>query len=1359
MLGQLTESDWQAFERLDGSAPSNFEALWRSFVLTNYGGKGRFLEYKNHPGVEFLLDLTVDIPGLGPSESTVGWQCKYFDRVRFGQSLLSAQKTDIQESLRKAKKCHSQLGKWILCVPGKLTKKDVDWLHSLSTSDTEVLEWNDADIVRHMTSSEHGIHLREAYFGKLQLTETDLEKAFELTFAPLKKRWLPEVHVRSAEEDAIRQFLLEPVSWTPLAQARDQLSDLRRYFSGKGDETEAFAWQIIDDCNVRLQELLDALAAGSLRPVEALKNWTRSTKTALSKHIILLRKKRDIRNLPLFNVAHVLAVILDQLGKIEAESKVPVVALMADAGWGKTHLAASILLHGEGRRKGGILLLAKELGKDDDFSALVRRIRLPGGRSFQTEEELLLGLHEFGNRHQCRMPLVIDGLNESQNPSAWKDIISRLSVMLHRYPNVLLIVTFRTGYCSSWTRSVFPRHYVPSVRFAYQDICLPEDIPCLEASLSHDFQKLVVNYFAYYRIQYHGLIPEILKHPLTLRLFCEATNADRERTVRPGALPLDTSSIFDGFCKTVAKHIEDHAPKEFRRRSCEYRECIRNIGQLLWESGKRFAPVDNLKALFPSTSSCWQDDWENVLSQEGLVLTRPDWDNPDHTVFEASYDAFGGFLVADYLTTKYSSNFQDFLSSAAFQKNVAEGGHELSDDILSFLTWLYPRKNHGKMLFEIAPDNIRRYTLFKTLDCDDCYLDKRTLESIRQEAASDSDFARKCYEKTLSNLFNPDANLNARFLDSLLEPMQPVPRDRQWGFWVFDNRIELFQGLGRFFKNLPNMDEARVEPLFILCKWLFVSVVLSIRDRASRLLVHLGENYPGQVLSLISASLENNDQYVVERLTAVAYGILMSLFATRKLDILKEAGENYIRSAGNTLLTPGSPHATSNAVILDSVINASVLLNRVRNGTAAQGPASPPALRHAPVNPFRQPEQTSPSDREQVKNAIFMDFENYTLTRVIGLHPYETQNEQYREMRAQFEQRMFDLGYRHSFFERIDGDIQRGRYDFSHMNPRLTIERFGKKYARIVHHEMKGVKDRGVSPVERTVEDIVDPSFPSLPEPLAGEFLEPCFPQSQDAESWILNGSLPDCMETMVKRFSDTGSEDWILIAGIVNRTSPDGKKSFFATFDGFLGDKTQMRYLMNHQKEISYSQIPSRYHCYHLETPWAFHYRFDKDNFSKDISSVQPLETVVFPFPRGMSPLLYEVPAEWYEMESTPWDTEERPTGMLLSHYIASRLDLRPVPHRWEFLDSSDRIASRFFSEEKGKNSYSFIYLRKDLLVRYLGMEKKSFAIVFHGERNFAPGESRKHENFFLNSPRDVGQFHEMYVFQRIGFKKVCRS
>ena len=659
MAIRLTKEDWQSFEHLDGAPQDNFEALWRSLVLTNYGGNGHFLEYKNHPGVEFLLHLTTDIPALGPSGCVIGWQCKFFDTIRTGKALKNAQKQDISKSLEKTKQQFPAIGKWILCIPGKLTKGDVDWLHSFSTNDTEVLEWTDSDIDRHLNMSVHGNYLREAYFGGLRLSASDLKDAFEWTFAPLNKRWIPEVHVRSSEEDEIRQLLLEPIAWSPLVQAYNELSDLQRYFSGKSDEAELFSLRIISDLKKHLNELLDSLNLGSLRSFGTITDWISSVKTDVSKLVKVLRKNRDARSLPLSNIAYVFELVLDQLETIDEEAKVPVVAIMADAGWGKTHLAASLLQNCKGRRKGGILLLAKDLGENNDFNALVKQVCLPSGRSFQNEEELLVALHEFGSRHQCRVPLIVDGLNESKDPSAWKAIIARLLVLLERYQNVLLVVTFRTGYCSSWRHDKFLNDGEPSIRSAYKDICLPEGIRCLEASLSYDFDELVNRYFDYYHIDYHGAIPHILEHPLTLRLFCDATNKDRQYTVHPSSLPSDMSFIFNAFCESVAEHIEDHAPTNFRRRACEYRICIQNIGKLLWENGNRFASVDELKKLFPETTSSWKNDWSNILSQEGLILTRPDWKNPDSTVFEAAYDAFGGFLIADYLTTKFSNKFTE----------------------------------------------------------------------------------------------------------------------------------------------------------------------------------------------------------------------------------------------------------------------------------------------------------------------------------------------------------------------------------------------------------------------------------------------------------------------------------------------------------------------------------------------------------------------------------------------------------------------------------------------------------------------------------------------------------------------------
>jgi len=296
----------------------------------------------------------------------------------------------------------------------------------------------------------------------------------------------------------------------------------------------------------------------------------------------------------------------------------------------------------------------------------------------------------------------------------------------------------------------------------------------------------------------------------------------------------------------------------------------------------------------------------------------------------------------------------------------------------------------------------------------------------------------------------------------------------------------------------------------------------------------------------------------------------------------------------------------------------------------------------------------------------------------------------------------------------------------------------------------------------RDPHDFFDPSFPGIPHSMEGEFMETCFSESSDVESWVKDGSIPDCTKGIVKQFPDTGDDEWILISGIFDDISQDGKKIVFTKLDGFFAKSMTMRYLIHNPSEIAVSLLPERYYSYHLESPWSFHYRFDDDNPDADISLAFPItkncETAWGE--QNMNSIctsnLYEIPAEWYSAEAHPLDCENSPNGMLISHYIALRLDLHPVPHSWEFCDNTGRSAVRFFQKEDNLDRYYLLYLRKDLLIRYLEIEKTEFAIMFHGERRMGINEFDKHDAFFKRMPRDVGEFHELFCFTKSGFRRV---
>ena len=116
----LTSQEWATFEQLPGAATDNFESLWRALVKGCYGGVGQFVQYKNHPCVEFLIRLSSPSAEFGDSGTVVGWQCKYFQSLRTGRALTPTQRREIEKSLQETRDRCPEVNRWILCVPAKL---------------------------------------------------------------------------------------------------------------------------------------------------------------------------------------------------------------------------------------------------------------------------------------------------------------------------------------------------------------------------------------------------------------------------------------------------------------------------------------------------------------------------------------------------------------------------------------------------------------------------------------------------------------------------------------------------------------------------------------------------------------------------------------------------------------------------------------------------------------------------------------------------------------------------------------------------------------------------------------------------------------------------------------------------------------------------------------------------------------------------------------------------------------------------------------------------------------------------------------------------------------------------------------
>ncbi|TOI02078.1 hypothetical protein, partial [Vibrio parahaemolyticus] len=83
-------------------------------------------------------------------------------------------------------------------------------------------------------------------------------------------------------------------------------------------------------------------------------------------------------------------------------------------------------------RIAGILLHGKKLRKGGTLDSLVENMSFASNevRSF---ESLLSAIDSAGERNRCRVPIVVDGLNEAEDPREWKNLLASIETVLPRY--------------------------------------------------------------------------------------------------------------------------------------------------------------------------------------------------------------------------------------------------------------------------------------------------------------------------------------------------------------------------------------------------------------------------------------------------------------------------------------------------------------------------------------------------------------------------------------------------------------------------------------------------------------------------------------------------------------------------------------------------------------------------------------------------------------------------------------------------------------------------------------------------------------------------------------------------------------
>lgn len=1323
----MPEANWDVFRKLPGAADVNFETLCRSLVRRHYGRFGCFKQLANQPGVEFHLQLNEPCD-LGAPPRWVGWQCKWYELAN-GQDLGAARKQKIIEGMEKTRRHVPGVTDWKLWTYHTLTKGDQEWFFALEKDRFPELklELLTATDIEDLLVGP-GALLRETYFGELVLTPALLTEQHRLAAAPFKRRYQQEVHVVVGAEEKILRHLGGKGAW----EALDKLSSILRT---NGTDIASLTGQLKSDLKAEVDSLLasatglagllddlhTALGKGDFDSVKQMLAENPPQPVRFDRLLSKLRGARSVGAPLTANLVADIHAVSSMLLNLERSIGVRALAVLAAAGEGKSELAVKVT-QPDGDLPGGVLLLGKNLHAGQGLDDLVSAFKI-SGRPAESFDRLVEAVDAAGQRTGKRIPIVIDGLNEAEDPRNWKDELCRADELLKGFPYVMLVVTLRN-------------------EFAH--MCLPEEFPQVEHNgFQEDPQIAIDKYFEYYKIDATDadLPIEFLQHPLTLRIFCEVANPGRQHVVGVEALPGSLTSLFEEHFNRVAARVAELSPTARRIYQEEVQGTLLAIAGLLWEGNARSVEFKAARTAAQDMGP-WDVSVIRALESEGILVRTTSGEGGHGIAF--AYDLMAGHMMARYLLARpaLAQWLQSDEGHAHFQFREP-GSHTFANDVFQALVGLYPQRLDRRQLWqELLDENLIMNALLLTAQSDPRHIGRETVERFARAMQESKQFARIAFTRLRRTRAARAHPFDMDFLHSVLLVMPNTQRDLFWSEWVRERSEEVeddFKLLSTRWKS-GDLDEREIRRVRWVM-WTLTSTSRGLRDVATKTLYEFAIKQPTVFFKLAVESITVSDPYVPERMFAVVYGVALSTWSDIGAMEIREALPRVAREIYQAMFSPGATHPTWHALYQQYCLGTIAIARMIDPDCVSEDEAAHllPPFNHLP-SPFESMPQFDPVLIERTKRAaIRMDFGNYTMGRLTpGRSNYDDSNPGYQRVLPAIISRMLVLGYDSEQFEAVDRQMNPGSRIGSDKH---KVDRYGKKYSWIAFFEMWGVRcAQGLLDDwhnARPSDADIDPTFPnkatSIDLPLPNLFSE----QPMGLGDWVVRGPQPDYRGILEIAEIDDLSGPWVMLDGFLEQSAPTDDRQVFTFLRGVLVDSGEVDRLcalftgLEYPGNDAIPEAPSFYYTYAGEMPFTLNPGMPvPDEREGDCAAY-----IVSADRWSNNGVTVDIPVQKYNWESHHSVVNQSSDVSLPSKQICEALSLRYHAGTWDLHDASG-VASlyREVGEFDPLVDGSFSYLRRDLLDSYLARSGKVLVWLMWGERGFhyrAAEEYNLHEYY----------------------------
>jgi hypothetical protein len=630
--------------------------------------------------------------------------------------------------------------------------------------------------------------------------------------------------------------------------------------------------------------------------------------------------------------------------------------LLGEAGQGKTHLLVDATRRALAAGRPAVTVFGELMAAEDPLTEIARQLGLgdvPHG-------VLLQALDAAGAASNGRFLLMIDALNDAEEPGRWRTRLPQLWAQAAPYDHVAVVV---------------------SCRSSLKEVVLPADlsahhVPCTDhpGFAGHEVEALE----SYLRkapsaLPRTPLLAPAFSNPLFVKLYCESLEALPEEQRGIAARTQHRSAVFDSFLERRARQI--HLALRLDGGDRVVQHAVQEVARQMAQAGREVLPrqqVKNITEAFAPHLTRWPDTLLGQMVVHGVLASERFYsiDGQPEAGYGFGYQAFSDDRIVDAMLAEHAAEVE----AAARAGTLAPASplrawlEAASPNLVEAATVLLAERT-GQELIDLlgasqdttgGHSGLNRFALYVSLVRTLALRDARSVSErtavLLEQAADQFDLEPMVLEARLGVTAQTGHLLNADHLHQTLCAMAPADRDVKWGIPIYDvlDRSGALHRLLRWSEQLPTPPHLRPSQVATAARWTprragstmtaavahqppepevvrLAATTLAwtlsssnrfLRDRATKALVQLLLGYPLVLTALLDRFLGTDaravdDPYVFERLAVVAHGVVSrSRTSTSHQAVLEDVAARLLAHVYGDIASPA--HASVNALLCDA---------------------------------------------------------------------------------------------------------------------------------------------------------------------------------------------------------------------------------------------------------------------------------------------------------------------------------------------------------------------------------------------------------------------------------------------------------